>query len=471
MMRRVRLVSATPTRHANEGASELVDLLSCSSGRARWGIIMGMELPSSPSGLPSVESFLRSVLRSRLLSRDDLRAALRDIPAPQRQDADAVAEHLVRAGKLSRYQARKLLKGVALGLVLGPYQVLAPIARGGMGKVFLARDTRNSQLLALKILPPRRARVEQRQLARFLREMDLNRRVAHYHLAVTYDAGCLHGVWYLAMEFIPGRTLSRLVSDQGPLRVPRAARLLAEVAEGLHHAHEQGVIHRDLKPSNIMVTPHDHAKVLDLGLAMIEGEVVEDITVVGGKGYIVGTMDYIAPEQSSDSSKADRRSDVYSLGCTLYFSMVGRPPFPGGDAKDKIRRHRREEPQRVSQLRPDLPRDFAGLIHKMMDKDPARRFPTAAAAATALREWAGGETEQPLDQPGSTDYQEAVAAVRAADRLPDGSVTDLPVTDLADDWPDAPPRGRAFWFALVLSFGVTLLVGSALLAWLLTSGW
>src|SRR5262249_29933104 len=144
----------------------------------------------------------------------------------------------------------KLLQGTAMGLVLGPFHVLSPIGRGGMGTVYLARDSRSDQLLALKVLPPKRAREEPRILARFRREMEMCQRVAHPHLAWTYGVGFCQGVYYLAMEYIPGKSLFRIVADQGPLKVPRAARLFAEVASALEHTHQQGLIHRDLKPSN-----------------------------------------------------------------------------------------------------------------------------------------------------------------------------------------------------------------------------
>src|SRR4029077_8158809 len=177
----------------------------------------------------------------------------------------------------------------------------------------LALDTRSQARLAVKVLPPKKARQEERYLARFRREMDMSQLVRHAHLARTFDVGVFQGVNYIAMEYIPGLSLHRLVGRQGPLPVARAARLFAEVCSGLEHAHEQGLIHRDLKPSNIMVTPNNHAKVLDLGLAMMEGEVVEDIEVVGGLGYVVGSMDFIAPEQTEDSTRVDARADIYSV--------------------------------------------------------------------------------------------------------------------------------------------------------------
>ncbi|MFO0879565.1 MAG: serine/threonine-protein kinase [Gemmataceae bacterium] len=352
---------------------------------------------ASSSGLPdrplTAESFLRGVLRSGLLERDDLQASLRGVPREQRDDAQALAECLVRKGKLTRFQAGKLLRGISQGMILGPFRLLTPIGRGGMGTVFLVRDTRSDQMVALKILPPKLARTEHRMLARFHREMELSQKVSHTHLAWTYEVGEFRGVPYIAMEYIPGRTLSRVVAEDGPLPYPRAARLMAEVASALDHAHEQGLIHRDLKPGNILITPRDRVKVVDLGLALIHGETVEDAMVVGGQGYIVGTMDYIAPEQTLDAAAVDRRSDLYSLGCTLYYAITGQPPFPGGTSKEKIQRHRREQPTPIQVLVPHLPAGFVALIERLMDKDPARRYSTAAEVESQLRAWAGSATD------------------------------------------------------------------------------
>jgi serine/threonine protein kinase len=365
--------------------------------------------------MPAVDDFLKTVLRSGLLDRAQLQLSLRGVPRERRDDPQALADHLVKSGKLSRFQAGKLLKGTALGLVLGPFQVLAPLGKGGMGTVYLARDNRSGQLLALKVLPPRKAREEQRLLARFRREMEMSQRVAHPHIAWTFDVGVCQGVYYIAMEYIPGKSLYRSVGEQGPLAVPRAARLFAEVASALDHAHHQGLVHRDLKPSNIIVTPHDHAKLLDLGLAICRGESCADREIVGGQGYVLGTMDYIAPEQADDPSKADARCDVYALGCTLYFALTGRPPYPGGTAAEKIHRHHTEEPPPVPQLNPNVPPGFIGLLRKMMARNPAHRFESAAALREELVVWAAGEPVLPLDTPEDAGYQEAVAGIEAAE--------------------------------------------------------
>jgi eukaryotic-like serine/threonine-protein kinase len=297
--------------------------------------------------------------------------------------------------------------------VLGPYHVLAPIGRGGTSTVYLARDTRSDLLIALKVLPPQRAREEERILARFRREMELCQRVAHPHIAWTHEVGVHRGVYYIAMEYIPGRNLFRLVQEDGLLPVPRAARLFAEIASALDHAHNQGLIHRDLKPSNIIVTPHDHAKLLDLGLALMEGENAGDRTVIGGQGYIVGTMDYLAPEQAEDSVAVDARTDIYSLGCTLYYALTGIQPFAGGSKMDKIRRHRGEEPTPIPDINPAVPAAFVGVVRRMMAKRPGQRYASAAELREELLAWGSGEA-MPLDRQDDAEYRQAVAELEAA---------------------------------------------------------
>jgi serine/threonine protein kinase len=361
--------------------------------------------------MPAVDSFLQVVVRSGLLDSEQLEEVVRAAPAVHRDNPEAMAEHLIKVGKLSRFQASKLLKGAFVGLVLGPYQVLSPLGRGGMGTVYLARDSRNRKLVALKALSPKKAREEDRVLARFRREMILSRQVSHPNLAQTYEAGVSQDVYYIAMEYIPGRNLYRLVTQDGPLAIPRAARLFAEVAHGLDHAHLRGLIHRDLKPSNIIITPNDHAKVLDLGLALIQGELVTDKTVVGGQGYVVGSFDYLAPEQAEDATKVDSRSDIYSLGCTLYYALTGRPPFPGGSSQEKVNRHRGEEPPPIEQLNPHVPLGFASLIRKMMAKKPDQRPPSADAVRTELMPWSTGEPILPLDEKEDAKYQQAVREI------------------------------------------------------------
>ncbi len=298
-------------------------------------------------------------------------------------------------------------------------------------------------------------------LARFHREKELSQRVAHPHLAWTYEVGEFRGVHYIAMEYIPGRTLSRLVTEEGPLPVSRAARLMAEAASALEHAHNQGLIHRDMKPQNILVTPRDHAKVLDLGLALSSGE-TGDALILGGQGYIVGTMDYISPEQTLDAVNVDARSDVYSLGCTLYFALTAQPPFPGGTSREKVMRHRNDTPKPLAELAPTLPAGFVALVERMMAKDPANRPPSAAAAEAELRAWASGEVEQPLDRIEDVVFDES-QILRQAPGSSEYSLVGLPVVEVLDA--AAPPaRGMPPWFLPVISAGIALVVVTMMLA-------
>jgi serine/threonine-protein kinase len=335
---------------------------------------------------PEVIAFLRSILDCSLLEREQLKECVRALPGERRSDPRAVAEHLVKGGQLTRFQALRLLKGGRPGLNLGPYVLLEPIGKGGMCRVFAARDARDRRLVALKVLPPSRAREDERLLVRFQREIALMDRLVHPHIAGKHDAGVIDDIHYLALEFVPGKSLFRFVKAQGPLGVQAAARLFTHVADALEHAHGLGLVHRDLKPSNLMVTPERQAKVLDFGLALQIGE-LELVEVIGGRGYAVGTMDYISPEQAVDSYLVDERSDLYSLGCSLYFALSGRTPFPEGSKRDKIKQHIRDEAPRLGQLVPNLPPEFESVVATLMAKNPQDRFPSARVLKEVLATW------------------------------------------------------------------------------------
>ena len=342
---------------------------------------------------PTAAAFEATVLRSRLIDADRLVRLSAAARADATPSSEEFAGHLVAAGDLTRFQAEKLLGGFWQGLAVGPYRVLCPVGRGGMGIVYLAhrvRPNKPPRLVAVKLLSPKRAADEPRTLARFVREMDIGRELPpHPHLTRTLEAGPHDGVQVLAMEYVPGPTVKQLATAGGPLPANRAARVFADAATGLLAVHQAGYVHRDLKPSNIVVTTGGRAKVLDFGFALRRGETpTADPTILGGQGYTLGTMDFLPPEQAANAVAVGAETDVYSLGCSLYFAVSGRNPFPDGSAREKMRMHRTVEPLPLTALVPALHGDFARLVRWMMAKRPEQRPQSMDVVARELDRWA-----------------------------------------------------------------------------------
>lgn len=332
-----------------------------------------------------LDDFLAGAAKSGLVAPGDLRPLRDEAARVDPRGAEEAARQLVRQGLLTRYQARKLLAGATRGFFLGGYRILKPLGEGGMGKVYLAVPERGGDQVAIKVLPPKRALEEANSLARFRREMELSMRCAHPNIARTLSYGNDGDVHFMVMEYIPGMSLYDMVkSDQyGPLRVATAARLFLKVLDGLEAAHNLGLVHRDIKPSNIMITPDGDAKILDLGLAKSLGD-------EGGltrANTVLGTLDYASPEQLSDASKVDVRSDLYSIGCSLYFALAGEPPFGGGDAINKIFKQRMEDPEPIERVARGVPTAFGAIIRKLMAKNPAERHANCDDLRTDLARW------------------------------------------------------------------------------------
>jgi eukaryotic-like serine/threonine-protein kinase len=338
---------------------------------------------------PPLDSFLAILRRSRLLDPDDLdRFTERLSAGSAREFADA----LIRTGELTHYQADKLLRGRWQGLVLGPYHILVPLGRGGMGTVvYLARDRRmtealgDSVLLALKILPNRKAAADPKVLARFRREMEVGQGLNHPNVVRSFANGDLEHVHFLALEYVPGKTVRQLVGEKGRLPFGEAARIFADVADGLAHVHEKGLVHRDIKPANIMVRPDGRAVLLDMGLAFAPGKPLPaDPAIVGGRGYVVGTLDFLAPEQAKNPVEVGPAADLYGLGCALFYALTGALPFPAEGTKQKIKRHRNDSTPGVA----NVPSGLAHLVKWLMAKAPGERPGSAVRVRDMLREWA-----------------------------------------------------------------------------------
>ena len=275
------------------------------------------------------------------------------------------------------------------------YEVLGEIGRGGMGVVYKARHLKLNRLTALKVIRKERL-AHPDAVRRFRREAQAAARLSHPNIVLVYECDQDGDTHFLAMEYVPGLTLQRLVEQSGPLSVGQACHLMRQAALALQHASEQGLVHRDVKPSNLMVVapagkppPRPVLKVLDLGVARLHhspSAVEESMTTLTRDGAVIGTPDYVAPEQLENPHGADVRSDLYSLGCTFYFLLSGQTPFPGGTLLQKLDRQRWETPPSVDQLRPDVPPAAAAVVRKLMAKRPDDRYRTAAALAAALEE-------------------------------------------------------------------------------------
>lgn len=302
-------------------------------------------------------------------------------------DSRQLAAELIRRDWLTPFQANQLLQGHGSSLLLGPYVLLERLGRGGIGQVYKARHALMDRLVALKVL---RADVLEQPgaLDRFRREIQAAARLTHPNVVLAHDANQVGDRLFLVMEYIAGIDLARLLAQHGRLPAAEAAHYIRQAALGLQHAHEHGLVHRDIKPSNLIrANAGGVIKILDLGLARLRAE-TDGAAPLTHEGAVMGTPDYMAPEQAEDSRSADIRADVYSLGSTLYHLLSGRPPFPGGSLAQKIRKLQREDPTPLEQLCPDLPPGLADVVRKMMAKRPEDRYPSPAAVADALAPFA-----------------------------------------------------------------------------------
>jgi serine/threonine protein kinase/WD40 repeat protein len=312
-----------------------------------------------------------------------------DLPS----DATSCANRLTSRGLLTKYQAKMLLAGKSRGFLVGPYVIQTPIGHGGMGIVYLARHASLDRQVALKVLSTDRAK-EQISLDRFLREARAAAALDHPNIVRLYDIGQGAGVHYLVMELVEGTNLQEMVSKTGPLHYVQAAQYIAQAAAGLHHAHEKGFVHRDIKPGNLMVTKAGSIKILDMGLARSVTDSKDNLTAQLGDGEILGTPDYIAPEQLL-GEQADARTDIYSLGATLFALLSGYPPFTGTTTQ-KMAQHQLQDPNiLLKKLRGKAPPEMGDVIIKMMAKRKIDRYQSAEDVIDALTPWL------PADSPGS----------------------------------------------------------------------
>jgi serine/threonine protein kinase len=337
-----------------------------------------------------------------------------------------IAAQLVRMGVLTHYQADQLLAG-RTKLNLGPYLITDWIGQGGMGQVFKAVHKMLGRESAAKVLPLHKTTPE--AVESFRREIRAQAKLDHPNLVRAFDAGEDGNVHYLIVEYVPGTDLRRLVRTKGKLTVQQASNIIKQAAEGLDHAHERNLIHRDIKPGNILVTPDGIAKLSDLGLAFYLNDPNDPRA-----GKIVGTADYLSPEQIRTPDKITSNSDIYSLGCTLYYAVTGKVPFPGGNSHSKARRHLEETPWHPRRFNDEVSDDFVDLIGDMMEKNPSERIQRASEVAERLSPWAADNSplldEELDDRPRWTPAP--VASVDTQDTDPNLDVADMALSELSE---------------------------------------
>jgi serine/threonine protein kinase len=337
---------------------------------------------SAPS---TVADFLGLVRKSGLLDEKRFASLFPDgdgLP----DEPQAFANALVRAGLLTPFQARQLLAGKFRGFLLGSYKILRPLGQGGMGTVFLAEHTTLKRQVAVKVLPADKAK-DQIWVERFYREARAVAAVDHPNIVRLHDVSQGAGVHFLVMEYVEGKDLQSLMADTGPLHFAQACHYVSQAAAGLQHAHEKGFVHRDIKPANLILTKDGTIKILDMGLARSFQDEADNLTAsLGGESEALGTADFVSPEQAL-GQQVDERSDVYSLGATLFALVTGHPPFKGSTAQILMQHQMAELPQLSKKLKVAVPAALYDVISQMMAKRKTDRYTSAADVIDALSPW------------------------------------------------------------------------------------
>ena len=344
----------------------------------------------------TAEVLIGMLKQSGLVEGDQLDAAVArwksndiDVSRPRMIAIQAVKEELI-----TRWQAEKLLQGKHRGFFLGKYRLLTLLGTGGMSSVYLAEHTLMRRQVAIKVLP--QARVEDASyLERFHREAQAVAALDHPNIVRAFDVNQEGNVHFLVMEYVAGQSLQELVAENGPLGFVQAVDYVRQIAAGLEHAHEAGLIHRDIKPANLLADERGVIKMLDLGLARFFHAEEDSPLTLKYDEKVLGTADYLSPEQALDSHKVDTRADIYSLGCTMYFLLLGHPPFPDGTLAQRLMFHQMKEPASLKSERPDTPPQIVAIVEKMMQKNLDERFQTVRDVATVCRRWLnknGGNT-------------------------------------------------------------------------------
>lgn len=340
----------------------------------------------------TVDGFLKHLSDSGVMSQEDLTDVESQIPADKRNsDAQSLARELVRLKLLTLFQANALYQEKPLPLSLGNYVLQDKIGAGGMGLVYKAQHRRMKRIVAIKVLSPA-ARKKPSVVKRFLREAEAAAKLSHPNIVAAFDADEINGVPFLAMEFIEGTDLAEFVRKSGPATIEKALDYVLQAARGLEHAHLQGIVHRDIKPANLLLDSHGTIKILDMGLARIQegdGSAISatEAAAITQTGNIVGTIDFMSPEQAVDSSQADYASDIYSLGATLFYLLTGKPMYEFESLMSRLIAHRESPIPSICKLRLDAPAQIDTIFQRMVAKKKDERYQSMTDVIRDLTDW------------------------------------------------------------------------------------
>lgn len=370
---------------------------------------------------PVVDSqrFIELIGKSKLVQETVLEEAVQELRASNEgelpAEIDVLQKYFVEKDLLTSWHCEKLRNGKYKGFFLSKYRLLKHLGTGGMSSVYLAEHTLMNRKVAIKVLPRRRVN-DASYLARFHLEAQAAAHLDHPNIVRAFDVDNEDNTHYIVMEYVPGKDLQQVVRENGPVPFEAAADYIAQAADGLQHAHDKEVVHRDIKPANLLLDDRGVVKILDMGLARIKQDDKASLTIAHEEN-VLGTADYLAPEQAVNSHKVDHRVDIYSLGCSLYYLLTGHPPFPEGSLAQRIAKHQSVMPDKIKKSRPNCPPSLQKICEKMIAKQPEDRFTNASEVAAELRSWMetrGTEPTHADEQPGSAIL--SVAAQQAADR-------------------------------------------------------
>jgi tRNA A-37 threonylcarbamoyl transferase component Bud32 len=326
----------------------------------------------------TLEQFVELLSESGIMSAEDVRSFRESLPADKRAaDVQEFARELVRQKKLTSFQATAIYQGRAPSLLYGNYVVLDKLGQGGMGMVFKARHRRMNRVVALKVMSPGAMKAPD-AVKRFRREVEAAARLTHPNIVAAFDADEARGSQFLVMEYVEGTDLAARVKKHGPLPVAAAVDCIVQAARGLAHAHAEGVVHRDIKPANLLIDRQGTVKVLDMGLARMTADSGQAADGLTQSGSIMGTVDFMSPEQALHTRHADQRADIYSLGCSLHYLLTGRPVFSGESLMEKLLAHREQPIPSLSAARPEIPPALDAVFTRMLAKKCEDRYQTMA---------------------------------------------------------------------------------------------